>query len=133
MIKFLVYSLLVFAFACCPRTVQNVNTSDTPSYISVAEKILGDSPRYLLNETQTHVICYILEKTNIQNPQGLLHYIIYDIKNEVVLREEDLDNGKIRWLDHARIEVSSTPGMVRKESNEGMNIRILDINQLKQH
>jgi hypothetical protein len=128
--KILLYGTVFTLMACCPKKVQKLESSGDPLYLSLAEEKLGSATHVLLNKTGTHVICYKTDKATAQNPYNELHYFIYDIENNIILREENLSNGTIRWLDQSTIELIIIPGMVKKGSTEGKIVKTLDISQL---
>ena len=119
--------LIVLIFSGCSSKAQKPGSSELPKYMTIAQNKYGASVQYLYNESKTHVICYKTSKPDIQNPFANLQYFIYDLGNKQIIREEELNNGKIRWLDDFKIETTIIPGMVQKGSPAGKHIEIIDL------
>ncbi|NOZ47414.1 MAG: hypothetical protein GXO79_11620 [Chlorobi bacterium] len=96
------------------KQIDTVNNN----YKNIAFQKFGNSVLYIINKTNTYVICYKQNKTSAYNPNNNLQFFVFDLLNNKIIFEDVLYNGSVNWIEPFVIKVISKPEMV-KEGTSG--------------
>ncbi len=117
----LIIFLVFFGFCC-----KNSQKANSETYKSVAIEKLGEGVEYLTNDDGSLVLCFS-KKKNEGLPSSAIKYLVYDLKKDVVLLEDLIDNGTIKWYDTRRLEIFLTPGTMGSQQTRDDYTHILNV------
>lgn len=77
----------------------------------------GISFQLLYNTDQSFALSIKREKAANQNPNPVLQFFVFDVAKSIIVFEDNVAGGKVRWKNSDEIEVLLTPGTVSTEDN----------------
>ena len=96
----------------------SLSVSDASQVVEVEKYNDNFSLQY--NSDNTFVLCLKRNKKTEPSPFPSINYFVYDIKGEILLFEEAIDRGDVKWINDFQIKISTIPGIVKgDEKNEG--------------
>jgi len=124
--------LLIFSIgACCgSKNISDKLSSNNPSYIEIAKDKYHEDYKVLFNTDSTYLVVFSFVKNDAEQLYSALRFFVYDDKNEKIIFEDNLPNGKVEWINYNQIQVSTIPGIVRGDDNKNNpSVYIYDIKQ----
>jgi hypothetical protein len=116
--SFVLIIALFFFLSSCHATKKDFRKStDSQGYRSVAIKKYGHNIKYILNPSNTYVICLKRNKPTPQMPENLISFFVYDLANEEIILEEPAINGEVAWKTNHEVQVRIIPGILTTDEN----------------
>lgn len=103
--------ILLASAGCKPSEKQPARKNQV--YITVAREKLGDNVTFRYNDDRAYVLAQS-EQPKSSNDLSF-RFIVFGIKQEKVVLEQDVESGFVKWLSNTEIEVFRTPGKMRNE------------------
>jgi hypothetical protein len=94
---------------------QNKSSVRRTGLEAVALDKFGAASRVSYNSDKHFALVCAQEARTAQNPNPSLRFFIFDVINEKIIFEDNLNAALARWKTGFQIEVIFTPGMVSKE------------------
>lgn len=101
--------------ASCSVTKKTQAISESTVYIALAKEKLGDKVKFDFNEDRSFVLCQS-EIATTSNSKSF-SFFVFDMKNENVVIERNVNSGFVQWLSNLEIEVFTTPGFMRNDQS----------------
>ncbi|MCE7996709.1 MAG: hypothetical protein HEP71_32415 [Roseivirga sp.] len=99
----------------CSVAQKTQAVSESTAYLAVAKEKLGDKVKFDFNEDRSYVLCQSeIPATSNSKSFG---FIVFDMKNEKVVLEQNVSSGFVQWLSNLEIEVFTTPGFMRNDQS----------------
>jgi len=130
--KFFAFILITILINACCTSNKSTQLKDNSSlYKNIAESKLGKSSIINVNPDSTYFAAYTSGKSSGDELNKPLKFFIYDTKEEKIIFEDNLSNGKIEWINENQIKVSTIPGIVsgKEEKNKKLFGYIFDVKQ----
>lgn len=132
-INILFLPILLIAACCSSSETSKKLIINTPAYEKIAEGKYNNHYRTSFNSDSTYLfVCASPNKSN-NMPPAPLKFFVYDYKNEKVIFEDNLTNGKVKWINNQQIQVSTSPEIIsgKEEENKKMYGYIYDVTKQK--
>jgi hypothetical protein len=116
--------------ACCSSNITTAKlSSDHTAYKKIADEKYSKNYNATFNSDSTYLFVYTSPKNLDKVLPSPLKFFVYDNNNEKVIFEDNLANGKIRWLNIHQIQVSINPEIIsgKEEENNKMYGYIYDV------
>lgn len=109
---FLILILTASLFACKPAEKQAQKT-ESEAYKPLAAEKLGPDAEFTFNEDRS----FVLAQSMIEASKGGLSFsfFVFDMKNEKIVLEQQVESGYVKWLSKTEIEIFRTPGIMRQD------------------
>jgi len=121
---------ILFVAACCSANDTSKKIiNNLPAYNKIAEEKYNKEFNTVFNSDSTYLFVYATPKKSNKLFPLPLKFFVYDNKNGKIIFEDNLTNGKIKWINNRQIQVSTNPEIVsgKEEENQKMYGYIFDV------
>ncbi len=128
-ISILFFPIFLIAACCSTNKTSKVITDNTAAYKKIAGQKFSKGFNTVFNSDSSYLfVCASPKKSDKILPPPL-KFFVYDNKNEKIIFEDNLTNGKIRWINNHQLQVSTTPEIIsgKEEENRKMYGYIYDV------
>lgn len=110
-----ILTLSMCFLASCSVAKKTQAVAESTAYINVAKEKLGDNVKFDFNEDRSYVLCQseILPRAREKS----FRFLVYKMKDEKVVMEQNVSAGFVQWLSAMEIEVFTTPGVMRNDQS----------------
>ena len=123
--------LSIFLIAsCCSSNVTSKNlSSNRLTYKKIAEEKYSKNYNTIFNSDSTYLFVYSSPKNADKILPPPLKFFVYDNNKAKIIFEDNLVNGKIKWINNHQIQVSTDPEIIsgKEEKNIKMYGYIYDV------
>jgi len=121
--------ILLIAACCSSSETSQKLMNNIPAYKEIAEGKYNNQYNTVFNTDSTYLFVCASQKNVDKVLPPPLRFFVYDNKNEKVIFEDNLTNGKIKWINNRQIQVSTMPEIVsgKEENNKKMFGYIYDV------
>lgn len=133
---------LCFVWQCQRKQVETINMQTNQSEVeidtglakldSIVQDYFGKEYELSWNKGKTAVIVKKLVNTSKHQPQGTLHFLIFDLGKEKIIFKDAIPKGAIEWLSEEVVKITSIPGRIQRGSTEIGYLYDITIGQKKQ-
>lgn len=111
--------------ASCSVTKKTQAVAESTAYLNVAREKLGDHVKFDFNEDRSYVLCQseILPRAREKS----FSFLVYSLKDEKVVMEQNVSAGFVQWLSAMEIEVFTTPGVMRNDQSRDDFTQVYDV------
>ncbi len=102
----------LFAILFFNCSTSKINNSNYEQLENTAKDKFNKDYNISYNEDKTYAICVKQVKITPSLPSPPLNFFIYDIKNEKILYQSNLANGRVAWKNNEQVEIETIPGIV---------------------
>ncbi len=122
-------SIFLIAACCSSNKTTAKLSSDYTTYKKIADEKYSKNYNTIFNSDSTYLFVYTSTKNLDKVLPTSLKFFVYDNNNEKIIFEDNLANGKIRWLNVHQIQVSINPEIIsgKEEENKKMYGYIYDV------
>lgn len=106
------FTFLAFLISGCRSSLPK-SELETEPYRRVAVERFGPAAEFIFNEGRTHVICVRRTKPTTTHPQATLDFFVWEISTKVIIHEQHVPDGSVKWLDDVHLQVDMIPGIVQ--------------------
>ena len=132
-INILFLPILLIAACCSSNKTSKKIINNIPTYKKIAEGKYDNQYRTIFNSDSTYLfVCAAPKNVNKVLPPPL-RFFIYNNKTGKVIFEDNLTNGKVKWINNQQIQVSTSPEIIsgKEEENKKMYGYIYDVTKQK--
>lgn len=121
-----IYVFVFFIFISCNSSKKS-SSGKIETYEEVAISKLGERISYVLNETESYVLCINeVEGTNLK-PRNLITYLVVDVKTSDIVYESKLSGGSVKWFDDIHIEERIISGILKDSDLPNETGKVINI------
>lgn len=115
-------SFLLIIVACSQSKDITAQTETNSNFELLAKEKFSENYVMEFNSSKSYMLCFKNVDHKMKNSFASA-YFIYDLKNDVVLFEETIGVGSVKWLNDNQVEISPVPGIVKGgEKEEDMKV-----------
>lgn len=123
--------ILLFAILFCQCSSSEIGKYNYEQLDNTAKEKFTKNYNITFNKNQTYAICLKRVKTSPPMPSPPLNFFIYDIKNEKIIYQSSLANGRVSWKNNEQVEIETIPGTVTGFEPPDAFKNIYDVRQQK--
>lgn len=110
--------LLIF-FSCSSETISKKNMNQLGALIKSKN---WENVSQIPNNDSSYILIVNQKKATNLIPSPELSYFIYDISKDEIVYEEEMIKGKIKWFDNENLRISLSPGIIKDNEKENVEL-----------
>jgi len=123
---------LVLIFIMCRSTAKNENLQiNETNYKSIAEAKYKNNIEYVFNPSKNKVLCIHKTKSTPNFPQSKVEFFVFDLNENEIIYEDDLNGGSIKWFNDQQLEILLSPEVVTGDESPESFKYIYDLEKKK--
>lgn len=132
--KILVHTFLVCILFGCVQTnklSQKETYNPKKTYQQIAQEKFGEKVECKLNPDMSYALCKKVIPEPKLNPNQLIEFFVYDIKQEEIIFEDKMANAKISWHNNTQLLIIRQKGYITNPTDTGKWSYVFDLKSKK--
>jgi hypothetical protein len=113
-IAVIAFFLVFFHLISCAQTPKN---NMNKKCLAVVKKKIGENFSENKSEDGNFTLYFSQTQGTAQQPQTMLYYVVLKNKDCALVKEGEIFNGKIYWINAKTLEYYTIPGMMKRDEN----------------
>ena len=106
---------LVFLFLLGCTAIQKTFNEHEITLKKLSSDKFGSSFQMLYNNNKSYALVVNQEKHGVMSSTSAKQFFIFNMVKQIIIYEDNIADGKIKWKDNDQIEVIFTPGIISTE------------------
>lgn len=122
---FALFISIFFLVGCAPSQKSFTEKEINLKKLSIEK--FGTMFHLIYNGEKSYSLAVKQERAAALNPNPLLQFFVFDMREEKIVFEDNLAGGKINWKTNDQVEVIVTPEIVSTDENNKIHGYIYDV------